>query len=1388
MKNLIPHFIHEQFVQQRYSGAFEAATLFVDMSGFTPLTETMLQHRQDGAEVLSEILEAIFGPLVREVYARGGQIPLFAGDAFTAIFPHNLPEALLATADAPLQALQSALFIQETLASQGRERRFPTKYGDFAIGVKVGLSMGTVHWGIPGRRGRYTFYFRGPAIDGCAQAEQQARRGEIVADEAIMPWIHPVVTAQQIGDGPYHRLIDCSLTPPPKGAKTPHLSPDDASPFVPETIFALPARAEFREICPIFISFAEPPEAERIHRFVIDAHALANDYGGTFSQVDFGDKGGLLVVFFGAPITYENNVERAAAFLLALRRHGAAIPWRAGMTFGLVWAGIRGGRERCEYSAIGDVVNLAARLALRANRGEIWTGEAACEHLGNVFRLAALGPLQLKGKGRAVPVYRLLARQTPEQTALHSYPMVGRQAELSQLQQFIQPILEGHFAGLATVHGDAGMGKSRLVYELQHILSKAHQVRWFTCPAEEILRQSLNPFKHFLRRYFDQSPEATPEENKARFDHKLDQLIQRVADHDPLPASDPQQVVSELERTRSFLGALVDLHWEGSLYEQLEPKLRFSNTLAAFKALIQAETLRQPVVLQLEDLHWLDTDSQALIQALTRQMAPYPLAIVCTSRYRDDGSRVTLPLDSNVPQRALDLRTLPPAGIQSLAGQLLAGSISADLATFLTEKTGGNPFFVEQLLLDLRERGVLDQKGDQWALQPDRAKQVPSRIGAVLVARLDRLATQVKEIVQTAAVLGREFEVQLLSRMLRGDPNLPERVQQATVERIWTALSEMRYIFRHTLMRDAAYDMQLRAQLRELHRLAGEAIEGVYAADLPPHYADLAHHYRQAGAPEQARHYSRLAGQHAAARYANIEAIEHFSRALDATLEGDFEGRYQLLLQREQIYDLQADRESQRRDLAALETMAQHTDDQLKLAQVALRQANYAHATSDYAAAVAAAQEAIELAGPGPVPPPAGNEAPVEATPLQAAGYVSWGRALWFQGEYKAAQPRLERALSLARSAELPQVEADCLRNIGIVYWYQGDYSQGKAYSASSLRICREIGDLQRATPVLNNLGIIHASQGDYAKAKTYFEESLQIRQKIGDRWGESSTLNNLGNISTHLGDLAEARTYFERALRIKEEIDDRRGIALTLGNLGRTASHLGDLPAARAYLEQSLAIFREINDRGSEGECLLGLGLIAHQMGEHERALHHCQRAMEIAQEIGDRRIEGYAWDHLGQVLAGLGRWDEATAAYQQALDRREELGQTHLAMETRANLAERYRAQQALSQAQQYVDEILNYLKEHSLEGAEDPLRVYLICYRVLRASQDPRAQVVLRQAHQHLHERAARIHDAGLRRSFLHQVSVHREIEQLWQQATGPSKETAPESASPPQGGPP
>lgn len=373
------------------------------------------------------------------------------------------------------------------------------------------------------------------------------------------------------------------------------------------------------------------------------------------------------------------------------------------------------------------------------------------------------------------------------------------------------------------------MGKSRLVHEFRQALGE--RVTWFKGAADRIQRRAFNPMSDFLRGYFQQSAWAPQEKNQLVFETRLANLCFNLASLKPTDAQrreERDELLEEVSRGASFLGALVGIHWPGSPYEMIDARGRHERTLAAVKSLLLAESCLKPVVLELGDANWLDEGSQGAVHILTRGMQDYPIMLVLTSRYTDDGTKPALPLAEEVRQVTLELTALGREGIGELARQILGGPLRDELWQLVYEKSQANPYFAQQLLYYFNEQRLLEVGTDgRWHLRT-APRELPASIRSILVARIDRLPAKVQQVVHAACVLGYEFEERLLIRVLSAQmpaDEISRQVRLAEEKQIWREVSEGRYLFRHTLLREVAYEMQPRSLQRSLQRRAVQAKE-----------------------------------------------------------------------------------------------------------------------------------------------------------------------------------------------------------------------------------------------------------------------------------------------------------------------------------------------------------------------------------------------------------------------------------------------------------------------------------------------------------------------------------------------------------------------------------
>jgi predicted ATPase/class 3 adenylate cyclase len=1208
LRHLIPHFITEKVKQKESEGSFMAYAMFLDMSGFTNLTEHLFKEDgHEGAELMSRILNDIFGPLVSMVYDKGGFIPYFAGDAFTAIFEIS-SNSIIAE-----ELADTALRIQQDFAKKNEAH----KGKEFPIRLKIGLSYGEVEWGIVGKEHK-GFYFRGKAINGCAECEHRTQIGEVVIDQpfldhCINPNSH--FTCTKVDEG-YYKVLESN---PSLEAKTytsiPELSTEDMNSFLPDSILEYGDSGEFREVVSIFISFQEIDDTAIFNEFASIVREEFYKFSGYFKEIDFGDKGGVIVGFFGAPVTFGDNSERSLEFVLSLKdalaplQKRTPLVYKVGLTSGMVFTGIIGGHERCQYAAVGNTVNLAARLMVYADWGEVLVDDDINKTKG--FGFQHKGDIIYKGFEGPIPTYSLIGKE--DQEAFYSGEMIGRDEELESLVEFSEPIFNNTFAGVAVIYGEAGIGKSRLAYETRAALQKIGMVNWHTCQADQILQKPFNPFVYLFRNFFNQSPEQNYDYNKNIFEERFRQLIRQSKKR---LANNPElgDIIRELNRTKTIIAARLGLYYPDSLWTQLDAKGRYQNTISSFISILKAEAIITPFVLEVEDGHWFDDGTKALLSELVNAMQHYPACLVITSRYREeDGSKPNFfkgILPEGMPWVELDLNILSPEYIEEFALKKLGGEISSSLRDLLVRTTNGNPFYTEQILEYFIESDLLKQKGEVWSVKDQNIKFSGS-INAVLMARIDRLSGLVKETVKAAAVIGREFEVQVLSEVMKtqreflrrnGDAKhlLQEQIETAEKGQIWKAVNEIRYIFKHSLLREAVYDMQIRTRLRELHKLIAEAIERVYAEQIDSRYADLAFHYEQANIKPKMNEYLEKAGDYAKNNFNNTRAILYYDK---------------------------------------LAQSLDHIRQQVPYVKTLLKKAAILNLIGDWNESERVLQNALALASSS------------SDKLLLGRANNDLGNLLMLKGEYTEAYKYLQSAAVFFEDIDDAIGMSKVYGNIGDVFFRQGEYEKAKDYFKESIRIGKDTNRAGSNFGIVSNLGLALMNQGKYEEAISNMKPYLEHCERNGNKLGVANVSIYLGIVYFEKGDNDEAMECYQKGLKQCEDLGNKFLTAIALGCMGKLLVKKGHFDTALELYERDLILCRELGDKQGTSITLGLLGDLHLEKGEFDLAIKNLTRQLKLSENLHYQKGIASALGSIGDANFHKKEYAKAKTAYEKGI-----------------------------------------------------------------------------------------------------------------------------------------
>lgn len=1353
------------------------AALFADISGFTALTESLaLQYgERHGTEAMARPLGEAFDALIAEIERAHGHTVGFAGDALTAWF--DAAEDDSAGVPAPVRALQAALAMQAALQR--------TRESAAGLALKVCVAAGGARRLAVGDPDIQRLdVLAGPAVARVSAAEALAVAGDVLVDAATAQAAQaPVLVWRALPQGESFAVVDPSWAGPSRGpGRQPEplpVPPIDAlrpwvHPFVRDRVSAAGDWfvTDLRPVVALFMRFGalsadlDDVDAHGLDSWVRDVQQLLHAQGGVLLELTLGDKGCYLYAAFGAAVAHEDDACRAARAAQALRQRFADEPRIRGVAIGIASGSMRvggyGGRTRQSFGAQGDATNAAARLMVLAAPGEILGTARVRAAVAQAFVLQARAPITLKGKADPMPVFALMGAQRARAIRLQEpdfvLPMVGRDAPLAQLVQALDSAAAAR-GGLVWVQAEAGMGKSRLLAEgIRHALQRGF-VGYGGSPPGDGLAQPYGLWRGVCAALLSVDA-AAPSRAWAR----------------AVEAAVARQVPQRAEAW-PLLGAVLGAELPDNAFTQaLAPRDR--------KALLEALLVEAIVgaahearedggalLLVLEDVHAAEALSWELLAAVVRAAADAPLCLMASLRTGDDRALPAEVLErlspGDAPVTRIALGGLEPAAAEQLIRAKLAaqypergGAVPTALIEQITERAQGNPFYIEELLNHLHDRGF-DPRGER----APTALDWPSSLRSLVLGRIDRLPPACQPPLKVASVIGRRFTLDQVAGCLpeQGPRDaVHARLDELAARGLTPALPEEdvpTYLFQHRVTQEVAYDSIAHAGRVPLHRRVAEHLEACDPQLRASRVFELAHHWARAERPDKAWPYLLQAAETAAARHANEEALAHLTQVLAWLPAQAWEVRCTALLRREAVCDLLGRQDQRRADLAELDALAARLagqPDAADVAQAALlrrrvaqRRTQLALDVGDAATAAACAAQALAVAD--------GPSDEVEAQLLQA-------RALFAAGRAAEARVPLERCQALARAHGLVRGEAAALAQLGLVDWQLGQYDSAQSKMLAALPLFRQVQDLRRELDVLNNLGVVAKARGQFDDAVARYREAQAIARRIGDRSGEAMLLNNISSAALAAGDLHEAARCAEQAAEVWGGQGQRGQQAVAWLNRAEVHRELGQHAAAQALGERALPQLRQGGLRRPEAAALANLGRVALAQGAWVQARSSLDAALALAREIGLRAVEAGTLVGLARLHQRTAEPERAEAMLQAAGACLSELGASAALDEWRIVRAElaladgRHPPDARRTAAREAVEPLVTAWLDAGQAPSAPTLAPAVAVAQVLAACDDPRAEALLAWGRERLRERSARLPDAATRHDFLN-LPEHR-----------------------------
>lgn len=1124
MVNIIPRFIQDKYNDNILFGNFKAIVMLIKISGLTTIVNEFLKENINNEKCIIEVLNNVYKLLVSQIYDSGAYISGFIGNKIIVIFDKKIE---------PSKVIQSAISITNCFKNS---QSLDNKKSE--IFPKTAISYGEVDWGIIGDDERKTYYFRGTPIISCDKIINDPKFTSITLDKQIVDLLTEKDTIHlEKLDKTYYKLINIQRENTTEivssldkkyytGVKTSReniakvvslplycISREIAGIFVPEHVLGYKHYGEYRNIVSIFVSIKGVYKFTKLNNFMGKILRELYFYKGFCQELSFRGRDLILLFNFGAPLSYENNIMRALYFTQYIRgEFGENI--KAGISFGKNFIGIKGVQSRCSYAIIGDNYETALKLMLKAPWASIWISNEVKSKIEDYYIIKNLPEKEIFDKTLFKPIYELIEENKKISHRQFLGEILQREKELKNLNECIKPLYNNRFAGIVYIYGSAGIGKSRLVYEFTK--SKKSLFKKIFLQTDSLSKSNLNPFEYFLQNYFKQSGLYPSKEKKSRFEEIYSNLIKKLKEKDDLELTRP--IIKELIRVKSFLGAKVDVFWEDSLYEKINPKLRYENTIYALKELFKAESLIQPIIIFLEDLQWLEIETHSVFDIITKNISDFPILIIATCRLNDDNYKEKIKISGTINQQEIILNPLNKHFTRQLTERTIGNKADKTLISYIYDRTQGNPFYIEQFCMYLSKNNLIEFTNGNFILKVVDI-DIPPRIETIVTARLDRLPVELKETVYFASVLGREFNIDVLVKMidllidyiknlskqkipeldiniiltiLRSNVVKNKLLRDGEIENLWYKASENKYIFKNIILGKIAYQIQLKPRLKILHKFSAEAIESLYKNEAS-YCASLAYHYEKAGNLNKTKAYLLKAADYKKDTYNNRESLILYEKLLE-----------------------------------------------------------YIKDTTD-------------------------------SDELNTVLYVYQCKAdiLRILGEYNQAISEIKKGIELSKKTNNKEKEINYLSFLAVLYGDKRDFDSSISFSKKAIETAEAIKDFKTISYLFNSIAAGHLAKGNFDEALKFVNKSLSISRNIDYKQSIGWSITIIGTYYLIINEYEKAEEYLIQSLNLYSTMEDKFKYTIALQNISNYYFYQGNYEKEIYYLKKALILSRKIGIKG---------------------------------------------------------------------------------------------------------------------------------------------------------------------------------------------------------------
>lgn len=1346
------------------------SVLFADISGFTALTEAVIHTfgEKSAVDQLTVQINQVFAALIAIVERFDGDVVGFGGDALTCWFRND--EGLRAVSCA--QMMQSCM-TQFAACSISVDQTV-------ALSLKIGIATGLAcRFAIGDPTIQLLDVMAGSASNELKSVLRDIQPGEVRVGPSVLQRIGEKLLYSEQQDAHYNvqqaavvKGVHSEFAVQASVSTLAQAQASDSDQFDEQRLKSWLLRPiyerirngqgrflnEIRPVVVLFLKFdgldyvTDISVGQKLDAYIRWVQQTLVRYHGFLIKLTVDDKGSYMLATFGAPEADEDDVEHAAMAALELRHSSGQFSFITSVQIGIhrgrrVLTGAFGNHKRAAYDILGSAANLANRLMVSAAPNQIIVSKRIVESTASKFTYGDPMLTPVKGASSSMYLFELLAplTQSPRHSSF-AEPIIGRDNEMKQISQLLDRVFAGQ-GQLLAIEGEAGVGKSRLVAEaIQRSLQLGCQV--VTGTSDRL----SHAIAYYPWRQLVSSLSGIHNHYSISFDPILAEFLGWI-EYDP-QAADAQ-----------------------------EPQRRQEEIFARISELLLTQSQKQPLVLVLEDIHWMDPTSLALLNVLIRVITQAPILIVITLRPYSGGRQELVEPGSYLHVHQLRLDGLSSDSIHQVVQRRLQGMIHPLVVSVIEARSQGNPFYAEELALAMRETELIVSHANQhnwvisaklfarlqqanclakepttgaWIINPAASLSAvdlgaPEKLHQLVLSRLDRVPETCRPLIYLASVIGRTFALDLLEQAYDGQPSMGALSTQLALLQTHQMIIclpnqyKTSYAFRHHITQEVTYDSMVEGLRQELHQAVGLALE----VSQPEAVELLAYHFSRTRQREKGLHYLGAAAVKTLREFANQAALNYYDQAL--TLEP----REEWLLGKVEVAHRLGLRDIERKTLLHLQTWPN-----VPPALVAYRWAQYYEATSEYELAKAEIQRTLEQ---------------TEAQSIRITEARCWallGLAARRVGKYEQAKEWSRKALAQLDQGQMHEddrsIRVNLYNNLSFANLQQGNYAQTSAYGEQALTLCRQIGHRKGETEALTSLGLAAYYQRDFATSLQLAQQAIQLQRTIGDLAGEGVSLYNLALSLYELARYEEAESNCLAALQIHQTMLNRREETNVRNLLGYLYYLQGDFTGALAEMESAFSLAKAIGDEASEVYLLGNLGMLVRDHGQLSQAATYLEECTAFADKQGDKHALAMGQSHLAIVRLQQGNCQAAVRLAESARQIRQEIGADALTTIDLTTMAEAYWLLEKHQQAIAYVNQTLTLLKQAIQSKPEFPQRDYFICFQLLqRAGQHVAARNALQAAHAIVMKQAEGYKNYTRRHAFLTRVPQNQAIITAYQQ---------------------